>query len=114
MFDDLERADVFRAVADPTRRAMLELLRETDRSVNELVERFPVSQPAISRHLRVLREAGLVRPRKAGRQRVYTLEAGPLQEVYDWVEHYRRFWPRRLKALGEYLDRQPEPRSEEA
>lgn len=99
------RADtVFRAVADPTRRAVLELLRERDRSVSELAEPFRMTQPAVSQHLRVLRNAGLVRARKDGRRRVYRLEAARLREVYDWAEHFARFWPRKLDALGGYLD----------
>ena len=95
---------VFRAVADPTRREVLELLLERDRSVSELAQPFRMSQPAVSQHLRVLRKAGLVRVRKAGRRRLYRLDATPLREVYDWAEHFTRFWPGKLEALGRYLD----------
>ncbi len=84
---------------------MLDLLVGGERSVGELVERFDVSQPAISHHLRILREAGLVKTRRAGRQRLYRLEAGPLRQVYDWLEPYERFWKNRLQALGEHLRR---------
>lgn len=105
-----ETIDVFRAVADPTRRALLELLAEEDRPVQELVDRFDVSQPAISKHLRILREAGLVTPRRAGRQQIYRIEPAGLQEVYDWVEHYRRFWPEKLRELGRFLDEEPDER----
>ncbi len=97
--------DTFRAIGDPTRRAILDLLSERERTVGELVERFDVSQPALSQHLRVLRDAGLVAPRKDGRRRVYRIEAEPLREVYDWVSHYERFWDEKLDALGRYLDR---------
>lgn len=96
--------DAFRAIGDPTRRAILDLLSERERSVSELVERFHVSQPALSQHLRVLRDAGLVAPRKDGRRRVYRVEAAPLRAVYDWVAHYERFWDEKLDALGRYLD----------
>ncbi len=96
--------DAFRAIGDPTRRAILDLLSERERSVSELVERFHISQPALSQHLRVLRDAGLVEPRKDGRRRVYRVEAAPLRAVYDWVAHYERFWDEKLGALGRYLD----------
>jgi DNA-binding transcriptional ArsR family regulator len=98
-------ADVFRAISDPTRRALLDLLRTRDRSVSELAEPFHMTQPAISQHLRVLRHAGLVRPQQIGRQRLYRLTAKPLRQVRDWAALYERFWPRKLAALGEYQDR---------
>jgi DNA-binding transcriptional ArsR family regulator len=97
-------ADVFRAVADPTRRGVLDLLRDADRSVTELAAPFALTQPAISQHLRVLREAGLVHVQAAGRRRLYRLDAGPLRELYDWAGHFARFWPVKLGALGRYLD----------
>jgi DNA-binding transcriptional ArsR family regulator len=97
--------DVFRAIADPTRRALLDLLRTSDRSVSELAEPFQMTQPAISQHLRVLRQAGLVRPKQVGRQRVYRLNARPLREVRDWAVRYDRFWQAKPKSPGEYLDR---------
>ena len=99
------RIDVFRAISDPTRRALLDLLRTRDRSVNELAEPFHMSQPAISQHLRVLRHAGLVKPQQVGRRRVYRLNAKPLRQVRDWAALYERFWHKKLAALGEYLDR---------
>ena len=83
-------SDVFRAVADPTRRAMLDLLREADRSVRELARPFRMSQPAISQHLRVLREAGLVRARQVGRRRLYRIEPKPLEAVYEWAARYKQ------------------------
>lgn len=81
-------ADVFRAVADPTRRELLDLLQAGDHTVNELVGRFRISQPAISRHLRILRSAGLVRSRAVGRRRWYRLEAKPIEKVYEWSARY--------------------------
>lgn len=95
---------VFRAISDPTRRAILDLLAGAEAAVGELVERFTVSQPAISQHLRVLQEADLVRCRKDGRRRLYRLHAEPLREVHDWVAHYEDFWETRLDALGAFLD----------
>ena len=100
-------SQVFAAISDPTRRELLDLLAEREYAVNDLVSRFEVSQPAVSHHLRILREAGLVKKRQAGRQRLYRLEARPLREVYDWVAHYERFWTERLDALGEHLRRIP-------
>jgi DNA-binding transcriptional ArsR family regulator len=81
-------AEVFRAVADPTRRAILDLLLESDRSVSELAVPFKMSQPAISQHLKVLREAGLVADKRAGRQRIYRLDRHPLADVYSWAARY--------------------------
>ncbi|MCB9758793.1 MAG: helix-turn-helix transcriptional regulator [Alphaproteobacteria bacterium] len=96
---------VFRAVADPTRRAILDLLRDGRAcAVTDLVDHFDVTQPAISQHLKVLREAGLVSVTRDGRRRLYALNPEPLRAVYDWVAHYERFWSSKLGALGAYLD----------
>lgn len=96
--------DAFRALSDPTRRAMLEQLARQDLNVRALTERFPISQPAISQHLKVLREAGLVVQQRQGRENLYQLRADGLVEVFDWVSRYRVFWEKRLDALGELLD----------
>ena len=96
--------DVFRAVSDPTRRLILDRLKRGDRRTKELTEGFAMSQPAVSQHLRVLREAGLVRFDRRGREHWYALQPERLREVYDWVEHYRSFWEERLDDLGEILD----------
>jgi DNA-binding transcriptional ArsR family regulator len=90
---------VFAAIADPTRRAILDALSQRERSAGEIAGLFPVSRPAVSRHLRVLRGAGLVRERRAGRSRRYALEPAPLREVERWLEHYRLFWGARLQEL---------------
>lgn len=90
---------VFAAIADPTRRAILDALTQRERSAGEIAGLFPVSRPAVSRHLRVLRGAGLVRERRAGRSRRYALEPAPLREVERWLEHYRLFWGARLQGL---------------
>jgi DNA-binding transcriptional ArsR family regulator len=84
---------------------MLELLRVRDRTVSELAEPFAMTQPAVSQHLRVLREAGLVDVRKEGRHRVYHLDPLPLQEVFDWVQYFEEFWRDKLAELGRELDR---------
>jgi DNA-binding transcriptional ArsR family regulator len=82
--------DVFRALADPTRRALLDRLLEAEKTVNELARPFRVSQPAISQHLGVLRAAGLVRVRRHGRERFYRLDARPLRTVEQWSARFRR------------------------
>ncbi len=97
-------ADVFRAVSDPTRRQILDRLRGGDQRTRELTARFGMSQPAVSQHLRILRNAGLVRFDRRGRDHWYALEPEALREVYDWVEHYRAFWDDRLHNLGDILD----------
>jgi DNA-binding transcriptional ArsR family regulator len=94
----------FAAVAEPSRRAILELLRQREHSVGELVERLRLSQPGVSKHLRVLREAGLVRVRADGRLRWYGLRPEPLAELDAWLEPYRDFWRGRLDALERHLD----------
>jgi DNA-binding transcriptional ArsR family regulator len=104
-------ADVYSAIADPTRRALLlRLADEGEKNVTELVEPLSISQPAVSKHLRILHEARLVRSRKQGRVRIYAIEAGKLREVYDWVAHFEKYWDERLDALGTYLDKQKRKR----
>lgn len=92
------------AVAEPTRREILDFLREGTRSVGEIVERTGVSQPGVSKHLRVLREHGLVRVRRDAQRRLYDLDAAPLAELDAWLEPYRALWSDRLDALGRHLD----------
>ncbi len=93
------------ALADPTRRALVDLLARGEVAAGELAGRFPVSRPAISRHLRVLREAGLVRSRVEGRRRLYALDPRPLRELDDWLEPYRDLWAQRLDALDTEMAR---------
>lgn len=91
--------DVWAVLADPIRREMVAQLAERERSAGELGAAFAVSQPAISRHLRVLREAGLVTVRSEGQRRLYQLNPAPLAEIDAWLTHYRQFWTARLDAL---------------
>lgn len=100
--------DVFQAIAHPTRRLLLENLAGGEQPVNTLAAPFAMSRPAVSQHLRVLLEAGLVAERRVGRERVYRLEPGSLRDVREWVNRYDGFWSDRLGALGEYLERQPD------
>ena len=96
--------DVFRAIADPTRRAILDRLRAGPARAGALASDFKQSRPAISKHLRVLREARLVTEERAGRERVYQLEPLPLQRVAGWIEGYRGFWLSSLGSLKRYLE----------
>ncbi len=93
------------ALADPTRRELIALLADGEIAAGDLAARFPVSRPAISRHLRVLREAGLVRSRTDGRRWLYALDPRPLRDVDDWLAPYRRFWAQRLDALDTEIAR---------
>lgn len=95
------------ALNDPHRRCVLELLRERPRDVGELTSALGLSQPGTSKHLRVLRQAGLVRVRADAQRRYYELDPGPLAELDDWLAPYRRFWNRHLDALGAHLDATP-------
>ena len=93
------------ALSDSTRRQIVELLAERERNAGEIAAEFPVSRPAVSRHLRVLREHGLVQTRTEGQQRIYSLDPGPLIELDDWLAHYRAFWTNRLDALDTQIRR---------
>ena len=93
------------ALADPTRRRIVELLSERERSAGEIAAEFRTSRPAVSRHLRVLREQGLVRSREEGQRRVYRLEPAPLAELDEWLAGYRAYWANRLDALDTELHR---------
>ena len=99
---------VFHAIAEPTRRRLLDALARGPRSAGALARRFPASRPAIARHLRVLREARLVRAHAVGRRRMYELTPAPLHSVERWVAHYAAFWSGRLDALARYVEREPE------
>lgn len=98
----------FNALAEPMRRRILDLLREQPRSVGELVTLLAVSQPGVSKHLRVLRKVGLVRVRKAAQRHWYELLPEPLAEVDAWLEPYRKLWGARLDALERHLNEKKE------
>src|SRR3954462_14126930 len=94
----------FEVLAEPTRRQILDLLRDDERSVNEIVDKLPLSQPGVSRHLRVLRDAGLVNVRQEAQRRVDAGHPGPLAEIDAWLEPSRALWSGRLDALEAHLD----------
>src|SRR5438105_12483161 len=98
------RDAAFNALADPTRRAVLDLLRAGIRPAGEIARAFPVSRPAISKHLRILRRAHLVEERREGRNRLYQLNPEPLKAVDSWLEQYRSFWSASLANLKEFVE----------
>ncbi|HWC98701.1 MAG TPA: metalloregulator ArsR/SmtB family transcription factor [Candidatus Sulfopaludibacter sp.] len=100
-----QQVDVFHAVADVTRRAILDHLRQGAQPVHEIARAFPVSRPAISKHLRVLYDANLVREERLGRQRMYHLNPEPLRDLDRWLETYRNFWSMNLANLKRHLEK---------
>ncbi|MFI6132115.1 ArsR/SmtB family transcription factor [Micromonospora sp. NPDC051141] len=98
--------DTFAVLAEPARRRILDRLRRAESSVGDLVDALGMSQPTVSKHLRVLREAGLVTCRSAAQRRIYRVDTGPLRAVDDWLGPYRLMWTEHLDALERHLDRQ--------
>lgn len=99
------RRDVFQAIADPTRRAILGLLALQSLTLNSLADNFDVSRPAISRHVKILNECGLVEIKQDGRERYCEAKLDKLEEVQEWIEQYKQFWESKLDALESYLDK---------
>lgn len=97
----------FAVLAEPRRREILDLLRDGERPVGELVDRLRLSQPAVSKHLRVLREAGLVDVRAVAQRRLYRIRPDPLVEIDEWLAPYRRLWSRSLDRLEKHLEDHP-------
>jgi len=98
------RRDVFHAIADPNRRAIISLLAKQKLTLSGVAEHFPISRPAVSKHIKILAESGLVVIRKHGRERYCEAQLDKLREVSDWVEKYRKLWEQRLDRLDEYLN----------
>ncbi len=101
-------ASVFEVIAEPNRRAILSLLVSSEQTVGEIEQQLDMTQPTVSKHLRVLREAGFVEATVDQQRRVYRLTPGPLQEVDDWLAQFRRFWSAHVDALERHLDRMEE------
>jgi DNA-binding transcriptional ArsR family regulator len=97
-------ADAFNAVAEPRRRQILDVLAGGERPVNDLVARLGLAQPQVSKHLRVLRQVGLVAVRDEGRHRLYRLKGQPLKQIHDWVKNYERTWNERFEAMDDVLE----------
>jgi DNA-binding transcriptional ArsR family regulator len=110
--------DAFNAIAEPRRRQILDLLAGGELSVNDMVARLGLAQPVVSKHLKVLREVGLVEVREAGRQRLYRLNGRPLEPVYQWVKGYERTWADRFErmdaVLAELMDGENERKGEDS
>jgi DNA-binding transcriptional ArsR family regulator len=96
--------DAFNAIAEPRRRQILDLLSSGEHPVNDLVAQLGLAQPVVSKHLRVLREVGLVEVRDEGRQRMYRLNGGPLKSIHDWVKNYENAWTQRFTRLDTVLE----------
>ena|SRR5690348_15130264 len=105
---DVVHEAAWAALNDPNRRAVLQLLRDRPRAVGELVTELELSQPTTSKHLRVLRDAGLVRVQTDAQRRIYALDPAPLAELDEWLAPYRALWNDRLDALGKHLDETPD------
>ncbi len=98
------RRDVFQAIADPTRRAIINMLAQQPQNVNAIADQFDVTRQAISLHVKILNECGLIRIKKQGRERVCEASLQHLQEVQQWIDQYKKFWETKLDALGLYLN----------
>jgi DNA-binding transcriptional ArsR family regulator len=101
----IKRVEAFEIIAEPNRRAILSLLALSEQSVGEIERQLRMSQPTVSKHLRVLREAGFVESTVDAQRRLYRLKPGPLQEIDSWLAQFRRFWSAHLDALERHLDR---------
>ena len=97
------RRDVFHAIADPNRRAIISLLANQKLTINGVAEHFPISRPAISKHIKILAESGLVVVHRQGRERYCEARLDKLNEVADWIEQYQKIWEQRFDRLDEYL-----------
>lgn len=104
----IQKRDVFDAIADPTRRRLIRLLADGERPLHELTPQFPMGRTAVSKHLAILKEAGLVEDRKVGRETRFRLNPVPLREVQDWVSFYSRFWSENLMRLNRLLEEERE------
>ncbi len=104
IYSELQLDNIFGALANRTRREILVLLTRSEHSVLELVGRFDMSQPAVTKHLKVLERAGLIQKRKAGRYRYCTLDAAKLDDASDWIDRTRHYWEESFAALDEYLE----------
>jgi DNA-binding transcriptional ArsR family regulator len=99
----MNESDIFRALADPTRRAVFERLAQGERNATELRAGLPISQPAMSQHLKALRDAGLIHEARAGRHVNYTVNPAGLTPLHDWLSRYSAFWPERIDSLRDLL-----------
>ncbi|MED4239990.1 ArsR/SmtB family transcription factor [Priestia megaterium] len=108
MTSSAAKHDIFQAIADPTRRKVLELLSEKELPISEITSHFSISRTAIVKHLHILSEADLVHGQKKGREKVYYLQPKPLKEVQDWLSYYEQFWTNKLSILQHIVERDEE------
>lgn len=101
------RRDVFQAIADPTRREIIGMIAKQPMNLNAVSERFDISRPAISKHIKILTQCGLIVIKQQGRERLCQPNFGQLREVSQWIEQYSQFWNARLDALGDFLNSKP-------
>jgi len=106
MVDTYPKHDVFQAIADPTRRELLSLLADQEMPVTVISQHFPISRTAVSKHLHILAEVGLVSERKIGRETRYKLQPEPLLELKQWLSYYEKFWDKKLAALKNFVETQ--------
>ncbi|MEC0371364.1 metalloregulator ArsR/SmtB family transcription factor [Paenibacillus chibensis] len=104
MGEPIAKYDVFQAISDPTRRKMLRLLADAEMPITAISGHFPMSRTAVSKHLRILSEAGLVKERRVGRENRFRLSAEPLRELQEWYSYFERFWDNKLAALQRYVE----------
>lgn len=109
MAEPSPKHDVFQAIADPTRRSLLKLLSDREMPVTAISGHFPMSRTAVSKHLRILADAGLVKEQKVGRETRYRLEPEPLLELKRWLAYYERYWENRLSVLKHYVESDESP-----
>lgn len=107
------RRDVFQAIADPTRREILDLVARQSMNLNMVAEHFQISRPAISKHVRILTECGLITIRQEGRERHCKANLRQLKEVSEWIEQYREFWTRKLDALNVFLQKEKQKKKKQ-
>ena len=99
------RRDVFQAIADPTRREILSLLTNKDLKLNDVAEKFKISRPAVSKHIKILNECGLIKINQQGRERYCKINPEPLKQVYNWVQYFDQFWDNKLNSLKIFLEK---------
>lgn len=102
------KTDIFRAIADPTRREIILLLSKKELTLNGIAENFNISRPAVSMHVKLLEESGLVQVNQKGRERYCRMNPKPLKEVYNWLEHLDKFWDQKLSSLRNYVENKNE------
>ncbi|WP_432776475.1 metalloregulator ArsR/SmtB family transcription factor [Brevibacillus gelatini] len=114
MSSSTAKHDVFQAIADPTRRKLLQLLSEQEMPVTAISRHFPISRTAVSKHLRILSEAGLVKEQRVGRETRYRMQPEPLEELRSWLAYYERFWDNKLNALKRLVESEHQAESQPA